>query len=61
MHLGASIMPFKIKEQFREKLFIAFGGIVEDLFEYRSEKASKSAGVLQETTKSSAFIGSISC
>lgn len=54
-------MPFKIKEQFREKLFIAFGGIVEDLFEYRSEKASKSAGVLQGITKSSAFIGSISC
>lgn len=56
MHLGASNMHFKIKEQFREKLFIAFRGISEDLFECRSERASKRADVLQELTKPSGFI-----
>lgn len=51
-------MPFKIKEQFREKLFIAFGGIREDLFECRCKRACKSDGVLQQL-KSSGFIDSI--
>lgn len=32
-------MPFKIKQQFREKLFIALGGISEDLFECGCEPA----------------------
>lgn len=56
MHLGASILPFKIKEQFRQKLFIAFGGISEDLFECSCERAGKGADVLQELTNPSGFI-----
>lgn len=32
---------FKIKEQFREKLFIAMGGMSGDLFEYRCEKSQQ--------------------
>lgn len=56
---GSFYRAFKIKEQFREKLFIAFRGIREDVFECGCERASKSADVV-ELTKLSGFIELIS-
>lgn len=56
---GSFYRAFKIKEQLREKLFIAFRGISEDVFERGCERASKSADVV-ELTKLSGFIELIS-